>query len=221
MRAGSVVTHVPRGETDLSVDIPVVTETVHRSNVTTASRWETRVDDVAARTRKRRKAAAAALGSIAAAGLLVAVVSHYKSSATNASVSSEPASAVSSAPEAPIAMAPLATDSVVVIRVETNPPAAHVFLGGEDRGSTPVDVRLPRGQGRTSMDIRRAGFATLTQEIVPDQDQRLLLTLAPIVLMHRPLPTAKPSAMPAAPPPPVPTTSAAAQPASTGFHRFD
>lgn len=68
--------------------------------------------------------------------------------------------------------------ATIVVRLETK-PEARVFVDGRAHGSTPVEIRLPRGDGPVSIELRRDGFVSLTQEIVPDRDHRLLVTLAP------------------------------------------
>jgi hypothetical protein len=67
---------------------------------------------------------------------------------------------------------------------------------------TPVDLHLARGATPVVLELRRAGFAATMQTIVPDADQKLLLSLQPA---GRPRPPTKPGA------------SAAA----SGFRRFD
>jgi hypothetical protein len=116
------------------------------------------------------------------------------------------------APAPPLASSPapsLATSSVaasasaasageVVLRVETVPPKARVFVAGDDKGLSPVDVRVPRGAATLALTIRRDGYKTLEEQVVPETDQKLRLTLTP-------------------------SGAAQAKPAGTtgGYHRFD
>jgi serine/threonine-protein kinase len=116
--------------------------------------------------------------------------------------------------EAP-APAPTAApaSSAVSIHVESRPPGARVTLAGSDRGLTPLDVQVPRGTSPIVLELRSPGFTLLTQSVVPDADQKLLLALQPLRgtrPLTRPSPTT-PTAIPKPPP------SAAA----SGFRRFD
>jgi PEGA domain len=63
--------------------------------------------------------------------------------------------------------------------VETQPAGARVLLDGRDRGVTPLDVKLPRSASSLPLELRRSGYAPLLQTVVPDSDQRLLLSLHP------------------------------------------
>lgn len=103
-----------------------------------------------------------------------------------ASASVEPGSA-SSAPAAPVAPAE------VVVHVETTPPSAHVRVAGEDKGTSPLDLRLPRSTQAVAIDVVRDGFKPARESLVPDVDQRLKLTLvaAPVA---GPTPAAAPQA---------------------------
>jgi len=66
-----------------------------------------------------------------------------------------------------------------VVHVETRPTGATVVLDGAERGTTPIDVRIPRGDRTIALELRRTGFVTLKQPLVPDADQRVLLDLQP------------------------------------------
>jgi len=94
----------------------------------------------------------------------------------------------------------------IVVHVESSPGGARVRIDGRDEGVTPLDLRLPRGKGGLKLELRREGFVTYTQSVVPDVDQKLLLSLR-AVRGSGALPAAKPAA-PAAP-------------AKSGFRRFD
>ncbi|CAN5924432.1 hypothetical protein BH11MYX4_BH11MYX4_51840 [soil metagenome] len=69
--------------------------------------------------------------------------------------------------------------SEVVVHVESLPPGARVLADGAERGTTPVDLRLARGATPVALELRRAGFAPTLQTVVPDADQKLVLSLLP------------------------------------------
>jgi hypothetical protein len=120
----------------------------------------------------------------------------------------------------------LALAANVLIHIETTPPSARVFLDGKDQGPTPLDLNVTRGQAGVPLDIRKAGFATVVQTVVPDMDQRLVLTLTAAAAPNRrqsgakaTSPGATTASGAAAPPSPPPSPP----PASTegGFRRFE
>lgn len=65
----------------------------------------------------------------------------------------------------------------VTIRVESAPEGATVSVGGEARGSTPLDLRVARGTSPLSLQLSRDGYRPVSEEVVPDVDQRLRLSL--------------------------------------------
>ena len=77
------------------------------------------------------------------------------------------------------APAPPATPADVVIRIETTPSKARVFVGGEDRGLSPVELRMPRATEVTEVEIRRDGYQTQREKVTPETDQKIKLTLVP------------------------------------------
>jgi hypothetical protein len=94
------------------------------------------------------------------------------------------------------------TGTEVLVHVESRPPGARVLADGAEIGVTPVDLHLARGATPVVLELRRTGFAATTQTIVPDADQKLLLSLQPAG-RQRPGPKAGASA------------------AASGFRRFD
>jgi serine/threonine-protein kinase len=212
VRSGSNVTHVPSELDDDSRDLPSVAEAEAGPTKLTATGGSAKPGRVGRRARVGQWA----LIALVSAGLLFfagvklqrrprAADAPAPSLATSASSATAPAAASEAASTAPAA--PAASTAQVAVHVETKPPGAHVLIGGAELGVTPTDVRLPQGTTPLSMQLRRSGYQTLVQRLVPDSDQRLLLSLEP-------LRSASPSPRPAAPPPSAP-------PAGTGFRRFD
>jgi hypothetical protein len=50
-------------------------------------------------------------------------------------------------------------------------------IAGAKRGVSPLDLHLPRGEKPLIIEIRRPGFVTLEEEVIPNVNQRLKLTL--------------------------------------------
>jgi serine/threonine protein kinase len=67
--------------------------------------------------------------------------------------------------------------ATVVVRVDTTPPGARVSIAGQRRGLTPVVMEIPRGTTAVPIAIRLPGHREVIEEVVPDVDQRVRLTL--------------------------------------------
>jgi serine/threonine-protein kinase len=124
--------------------------------------------------------------------ILAAVVATVAIALGAARLGARSASAPPPAPDAAVAPAesvavvepppPSPTDPApadILVHVESRPPGARVLTDGTERGITPVDLRLARGATPVLLELRRAGFAPTTQSVVPDTDQKLVLSLLP------------------------------------------
>jgi serine/threonine-protein kinase len=217
VRAGSSISHVPRGEVDLSVDIPIVVE-VRSNDVATAAHPSFHALDADGSGKRRlgrsTKAVVFGCGLLLLAALVAA---RRQGAAADRHASGNPAAQPAATAPLPVprvetaAPAPAATEAIV--HIVTIPASAHVFVGGSDWGTTPIDVRLPRTQNPIALEVRKPGYATLAEKVVPDEDQRLVLTLSPAAAPRRAgaSDSVPKSAAPAAP----------AAPATDGFSRFE
>jgi serine/threonine-protein kinase len=240
-RAGAALTSVPVAEPDETVEIPVFFDD-HGSIVGDAhtdaereaepepdapSPATTATSATTSRSlRARTPLLAGVLLSAGAAALAAAWVFADKPSGdvvvmpapSAAAPSPHPAVEPSGAPEAPTTTAPTPSSDAVVIRIETNPPGARVILGGSDRGATPLELSLPRGAEPLEAVLQLDGFVPRAEQLTPNVDQRLLLSLQPLRASKprppavKPVATEKPSA---------PAPAASAPPAKPGFRRFD
>jgi hypothetical protein len=70
-----------------------------------------------------------------------------------------------------------AADEYIVISVDTDPDGVKVRVDGEERGTTPVDVRVKRGERPLEIQLAHVGFTTHKVDVVPDRDQRLYFAL--------------------------------------------
>ena len=94
-----------------------------------------------------------------------------------------------------------AKGDVVTVSIDTTPEGITVAVDGEDRGVTPLDVRVAKGTAPLTISLKGAGYVPMSQQLVPDKDQRLVLSLLPAP-KHRPHPPK-------------------GQGSGSGFHRFD
>lgn len=77
----------------------------------------------------------------------------------------------------PTASAPPAAAEETVVHIETVPTHAMILIGGAKKGISPIDLKVPRSADAVIVEIRHAGYQTLKEKLVPDQNQRLKLTL--------------------------------------------
>lgn len=82
------------------------------------------------------------------------------------------------------AVAPVASATVeappeeeTLLHIETVPSRATIFVAGNKMGMSPLDIRMPRRSDTLTLEIRRPGYQTLKERVVPDVNQRLKLTL--------------------------------------------
>jgi serine/threonine protein kinase len=204
LRTGSNVTHVPAGETDRGVELaPVPPELATEVQSSSSLLSGTSSALGHPRPRKTGIVAGAVVVAAVAAGAIVLVSrpsAHLPSPATSSITSAAaPLPAPSASGEAMTAPSQAAAPQDVVVRVETRPSGAIVSIDGNDMGATPVDLRLPQGTQRVPIALRRPGFASTGDTIVPDRDQTLRLDLAPGPAAARPTPTARPALAPSSP----------------------
>ena len=98
--------------------------------------------------------------------------------------------------------------TTVILHVETVPPKALVKVAGQARGTTPLDLTLTQSTTPVLLELELAGFETLRQQLVPEVNQRILVSLVGVPPTKLPL---RREAKPA---------QRRAQP-DAGFHRFD
>ena len=115
-------------------------------------------------------------------------------------------------PPAPSSAPVVPSARTVTLHIESN-EGAHASIDGRDLGETPMDAVIPAGDEPVRLELRKEGYIPVVEELVPNVDQRLRLTLnpAPHVLRYtRPR---------RAPPPTSAAPAAAASPAPT-FRRW-
>lgn len=97
--------------------------------------------------------------------------------APTSTVVAAPSASVTDELDEPIVAATPIAGEETVVHIETVPAHAGVFVGGEKRGLSPMDLKLPRGKAPVVIDLKHAGFQTWRETLVPDQNQKLRLTL--------------------------------------------
>ena len=179
--SGEAVSAVPAAETDSAIDLPAAAftgpeaEPVSKSAVSIPS-------TVAPKPRRSLwiGAAAGAVVVLAAAAVLTAggpglAVQEPAATMGAAALEAPSRAEVPSAPEQP-PEAP-ALSPRVTMRLETEPPGATVMLGERLAGRTPTELELPRSATPVTLTLRLAGHRTQVEELVPDMDQKLRVTL--------------------------------------------
>jgi serine/threonine-protein kinase len=159
VRAGSAITSLPAAEVDGAIEIPMVPSEA-LSQATPAAR------------RRPKWLVPAALGAVMAA----AVSAGFATRALSHDVAAAPASPPVSAPNVGAVAAPPSL-SDVRIDIETSPRGAEVSIGGEHRGVTPLELRLPRAEHALAISLKKDGFAPIDESVTPNLDQKLRLTL--------------------------------------------
>jgi serine/threonine-protein kinase len=189
VRQGAPLTHIPMSEVDTEIVVPNVTEVF--SPTSEGRQWKSRA---------RMSAALGALGALVAVlvGLLLRARAHTVAERATAE-------AQGSASATPTVRAE------IVVHIETTPSGANVRVGGSPQGESPIDLHLARGDEPVAIELERRGYQVVSQAVVPDADQKLILALQPL---SGPAPPARPR--PAGRP-----AARSAPAASSGFRRFD
>ncbi len=192
--AGDELSHVPQGDTDEQVEVPIAPEGG------TLIETDPRLASQAARRWRRTAAIAigAAIGFILLFSIVIVRLTQKPESAALAANAATPANEI--------------TNDEVVVHIETKPPGARVVVGGHDKGESPLELRLAKGTEAIPIELRRQGYTTVAQQLVPDSDQKLVVGLTPVPVRGRPAARPVTKSAPAS----APTTSG-----SAGFRRFD
>jgi hypothetical protein len=127
----------------------------------------------------RRSKLAFALGGAALLGFFAAIA--YVSSPAHEA----PPTVVTEAHAAPAPVAPAPPPAPpeppapawVMVKVVTRPAGAKVELDGRAAGLSPVELKVPRGDGNVQIIARKAGFRPSSSTITPQGDQTLVVNL--------------------------------------------
>jgi serine/threonine-protein kinase len=104
----------------------------------------------------------------------------------------------------PISTSPAALSATVDVSVQVSPaalPGLSITIGGEPAPADAPKRSLPRGEAAIPVRVHAPGYRPVELSVVPDRDQSLVVTLAPVP----PAASAKPSSAPSRPPAAAPT----------------
>ena len=201
--SGDVVKIVPPTETDIDIDVPLAFEDPqptadaldHSESGFQRMLLDDEISAISGRTApepaKRRAWPMAALllaGVVVGAVAAASAAAHFNSEppATSQSVAADiPPVPVDSKPNASPDTTSTSTPSAqaaleqIVLDVETTPQNARVIIDGVDRGASPAKIELARSDAKIRVQLRRDGYRPLDQTVVPNVDQKLVLTLVP------------------------------------------
>lgn len=187
IRDGDEITSVPTAETDAQIELPGIS-TSDLSSGSVSSISLSRGPSKPTRPSRRGAwlvgAAAAALLVIAGTGLLT-TWSGTPADAGHAGEALQAAEPKAAEPKPvfpppappPAPVEPPPKPATVKVRIETQPRGALVSIAGEDRGATPTALELDRSDDPVELHIAHPGYVSLTQEVVPNVDQLLRVTL--------------------------------------------
>ncbi|MFO0747174.1 MAG: protein kinase [Myxococcota bacterium] len=115
----------------------------------------------------------------------------------------KPAAPATQAPAKPVAAAPTPAEPAAIrVRIDSIPPAAHLWLDGKDVGATPRDVSWPVGARPPEAALELAGYVRTPIALAADDDGKVRhLQLARAPVEAAPVEVAPP---PASPPPTAP-----------------
>ena len=176
VRSGAQLGQLLEAEVDEAVEIPLVSHAT-ATPLSKIRRRRPGSDETEVRGGRGAKRMAIAIALAVVVGSALGLWMRLR--ARNATPAPDAAAAVHVEPAAmPVVTAPLdAAPSSVSIDVETQPAGVHVLLDGHDRGATPLHLDLPRGTTPMKVELRAPGYQRSTQDLVPDRDQRLVITL--------------------------------------------
>jgi serine/threonine protein kinase len=188
LRSGASLSSLPSAEADAAVELPTVTEVASMHLGDTGGVRSNSSGPEAAPAGPRRVVVTAVLALVGAVALGAAW-------ASGAWLSPAPAPVASTAPgAAPMASTvaspstPVQRDAVTVY-VESVPPGASLRVQDELRGTTPLELSLPRGEQPVTLRLQLPGYRVLKEQVVPDVDQRLRLVLVAAPRPRRPAST--------------------------------
>jgi serine/threonine-protein kinase len=164
VRSGGDLGELLRAEVDEQVDVPIVSHAT-----------PTPIRPPTPKTHRRTIAAVFALAIVAGIGVGAWLRERRHAVAVKV-IDAGPTLGVQ-VQELPPAPPPPPAQQYIVITVETDPTGAKLVVDGEDRGTTPVDLRLPKTDSAVHLVLSQPGFESRVQDVVPDRDQRLYFSL--------------------------------------------
>jgi serine/threonine-protein kinase len=203
VREGGDLGELLKAEVDEGVDVPMVSHASATPLSAVRPAGESRATTSPSKHKKKRKARRLALAVLGFAVVAGAGIGYgLRMNGHHAPPPAAPARVAAPTPPPPV-QAP--KDEDITLSVDTAPQGVHVIVGGEDRGVTPVDVRVKQGTAALSIELRVPGYQSQSHDAVPDKDQKLFFAMLPLQ-RHPPQPPRHPPQ---------------GKGSGSGFHRFD
>jgi hypothetical protein len=177
IREGGEITHVPTAETDAQIELPGLSMSEANGDIMAGSQSSISIHSKALNARDSSRKAWW-VGAIAA-GLLVIAGTGAMTVWTGASADAQQERALAQQEVVQTNVAPPLSPKVKV-RIETQPAAVTVMLGGQNQGETPIELELERSEQAIELAFARDGFVGVTQVVTPNVDQLLRLSLAQV-----------------------------------------
>ena len=171
-RSGSSVDRIPVAEVDAQVELPDVPRL---PGVAALLQGTGSVAAAPAPVRRRRLATGVAVIALVAAAVGGGAWL-LRGGAPTPVAPQAPAEPVAKALAPPAAEAPPPQPPAMVV-VESVPPGAEVRVDGEVRGTAPCTIAVARGRAALVVEVLRDGFRPVTERVVPDADQKLVIHL--------------------------------------------
>jgi eukaryotic-like serine/threonine-protein kinase len=166
--SGGGITHVPKAdELDDELDEEPEASPGDKSAVTTRSSSKSRRGG--SRALVLAASSVLVLGATAVAIAIAWPDAKPPSSAPPAYVQAPPREA----PRAPNEPAP----TTVVVRVETIPAGARLVVDGNERGTTPIEIEVPRSETELAIRVERERYRPEEARVRPSRDQHLRFAL--------------------------------------------
>jgi eukaryotic-like serine/threonine-protein kinase len=167
---------IPVAEADAHVELPAVPR---------ETRVELRVEALPPATSpsaalRRRAGLAVAAATAVVVGIGWALWFANRAPATVAAFAPAPAAEPEPTAGAP---SPARQRGTVRLAVDSIPQGAEVSIGGKQVANTPWSIDLARTGEALTLVVSRGGFLPITERVVPDTDQKLVLHLQPVAAM--------------------------------------
>lgn len=198
VRSGGSVGAVPTAEADAAVEIPELEGMLADTGASGVgsnprgrlesgftfggSHAGSGVDALAQAAAQKRKTQAAIVAALAAAGtvfvlgVVIVVLSMPKPNGVALSQGTGALRVPASLWAKPEPAAPPAA-SEVLIKVVSDPAGATLLVDGVEKGPTPIEVKLPRGDKAVELTLKREGYADAVEKVTPDENQRFRVSL--------------------------------------------
>ncbi|MBW2524292.1 MAG: serine/threonine protein kinase [Deltaproteobacteria bacterium] len=190
VKSGREIETVPAAHVDLDVDLPWVSQTAATlvapkrpagGDAGLASEDATILSPAV----RRRRAAIAAVGGLTVAVLLALVLTRQGDGTDGASSplgTTGPASAAPTptATEAPTETSKASEDREVEFTIESTPSGATVIADGVERGKTPAQFTMPRGDDSLEVVVELEGYLPWIEQVVPEADVKRHPKLKPL-----------------------------------------